>query len=175
MGTSSKGRSCTGTELVMLWYSSTSQCDVWMNRASETWPAVRVNPPGRGDLDTTARRRSLSRGQDSLRPYHWHLRLDREQFVQFGLARSHRRPRAAVCGSEEGLLRRVFICNSGSLTYSCRWHSWCLPVSFALRAWLLAGLIVMTAKFEQRRIDGSSSRGTVSSWEVLNRFASSGT
>lgn len=88
IGESSKDRVRTGTEPVRLWYNSISQCDVWTNRASEIWPAVGDDGDGGDDLETTARRRSLARGQDSLRPYHWHFRSDREQFVQFGLARS---------------------------------------------------------------------------------------
>ena len=63
-----KDRVGTGTELVKLWYNSISQCDVWIKRASDVLLAAGGDETGRGDLETTARRRSLARGQDSLRP-----------------------------------------------------------------------------------------------------------
>lgn len=88
MGTWSKDRLRTGTELVKLWYNSISQCDMWIKRASEIWPAMGYDGDGGADWETTARRWSLGRGQDSLRPYPRHFRLDREQLVQVGLARS---------------------------------------------------------------------------------------
>jgi hypothetical protein len=68
VGTFIKDRVGTGTELVKLWYNSISQCDVWINRASDILPAAKADETGRGDLETTARRRSLARGQNNLRP-----------------------------------------------------------------------------------------------------------
>lgn len=67
-----------------------SQFDVCTNRASEIRLGVPGGLDGRDDLETTARRRSLGRGQDNLRPHPGHFRLDREQFVQafLSLARS---------------------------------------------------------------------------------------